>query len=154
MKKKIILLGPEQREQAKKLIDYLPEDGPLHRVIIEPHEETRSSLANAFYWGPVVTTMAEELGQTKEELHHDHKYKFLVPIYVRDIPSYAEMIEAVKEVAQKDASLAYILRREIVKMTSTTTASVRQFCEFVRDVEHHAQSMNIKLPAKPYKDLV
>ena len=148
MKKTIILIGKEQHDQAKRLIEFLPDDGPLHRVIIEPHEETRGSKANAYYWGVVVKAMAGELGQTKDELHYDNKYRFLVPIYIRDRPGYAEMIEAVKAVRRDNPALADTLRRGIVKETSTTTATGKQFVEFVKDVERHCVSLAIKLPAR------
>lgn len=148
MKKTVILTGPDQRAQAKRLIEFLPEDGPLHRVTIEPAEDTRSARQNRYYWGPVVTIMSAELGVTKEELHRDHKYRFLVPIYIRDIPSFAEMIEAVKQVRRDNPTLADTLRKGIVNETSTTTASVKQMAEFITAVKNHANGLGIKLPAE------
>ena len=147
MKKTIILTGREQRDQAQRLIEFLADDGPTHRVTIEPHTDTRSIRQNRYYWGPLLDVMERDLGTTKDELHRDHKYRFLVPIYTRDIPGYAEMIETVKRVRKYSPGDADKLRRWIVDKTSTTTASVEQFAEFLESVKRHAIGLSIKLPS-------
>ena len=147
MRKTIILLGPEQRQKARRLIEYLPDDGPAHRVIIEPCEDTRSIRQNRYYFGPLMDVMVKDLGMSKAELHYDHKYRFLVPIYIRDIPSYAEMVESVKRVKKYSPSDAEQLKKWIIEKTSTTTATVKQFAEFLESVKQHAISLRIRLPA-------
>jgi hypothetical protein len=43
--------------------------GVKHRVTVEVFKTKRSLDANAYYWGQVITPMAEHTGYTPEEMH-------------------------------------------------------------------------------------
>lgn len=140
--KKIILKNDALRKRACHVIESLPGDD-VFEVIIRPHKKDRSLQQNAYYW-KIVTIIANDLGQTKDELHFEMKRKFLTRIFCRDDEGYAEMAQAIR-VAQSD-----VLARKVVDLTSTTQASVAQMSEYIDDVIHFASSMGIRLPAKEY----
>ena len=150
MKKQTIIIRDEQcKARAMAIIENLPFD-PIMEVIIKPHKQDRSLMQNAFYW-KILTIMGDDLGQTKDEIHHNMKHKFLVKIFMRDDDGYAEMVSALRAVKSESPGLAASLGREIVNLTSTTQANVKQMREYLDDIQHFASSLGIKLPAPEYK---
>lgn len=128
-------------------------DLPLDKgwsITVEPFKKDRSVQQNALYW-KWLTVIGGEIGMTKEEVHQDCKARFLVPIFTRDDPEYAEMFEAVRDVWRAgDKDGAMLLRKNIVRLTSTTHASVKQMSEMMEDIERDAISKGIYLPAPEY----
>ena len=145
MKQRIIIVSEEHRHRAMEILKSLPLS-PVHEINIKEYKRNRSLEANALYW-QWLTIIGAELGEEKETLHEIYKDKYLVNIYERDNPDYAEMVQALREVwkhGMKEEAVA--LRRKIVALTSTTDATTAQMSEYMTSVEHDAASLAINLP--------
>ena len=143
---KIIIKTEELRNRALTVIHGLSLD-PVQQVEIKPYKRNRSLEQNRYYW-KIVTIMAAELGNTKDELHHDMKRRFLTRIFVRDDPGYADMASAIQSVKKDDPGLAGEIGHKVIDLTSTTQANVSQMSEYLDDVKHLAAELGIRLPAE------
>lgn len=146
MKNKIVLSSLELKHRAAQIINSLPLD-PVHEVIIREHKKDRSADQNSLYW-KWLTVIGADLGESKEELHERYKGEYLVNIYERDDPDYAEMLQTLREVyreGMRDEALN--LRKKIVALTSTTTATVHQMSEYMTEIDRHAVELGIRLPS-------
>lgn len=146
MNNKIIISSEELRNRAVAVIASLPLD-KVHEVIIKPHKKDRSLDQNALYW-KWLTVIAADLGETKEDVHERYKGKYLVNIYERDNPEYAEMVQSIRNIWRQGMKKeATALRNSIVSLTSTTAATVPQMSEYMNAVEQDAIKLGIRLPA-------
>jgi hypothetical protein len=95
-----------------------------------------------------ITVVANEWeGWEKNDVHEYFKKTHLVPIYERDEPGFASMINAVRKVYTDGHRVeAKAMEKQIVKMTSTTGATVKQFTEYLKDIEKDMISKGIPLP--------
>lgn len=142
---KLIINSQQVKSRALHIIEALNIDDPCE-IIIRKHKKNRSANQNSllWYW---YTIISATLGESKDAVHERSKEKFLVPIYTRDELEYTQMIESVRDVyraGMKDE--ATLLFRNIVKMTSTTTASTAQMTEYLQEVEAEARGLGILLP--------
>ena len=145
MKRKIIIVSEEHRARAVAIINSLPLD-PVQEIIIRERKKDRSADQNSLYW-KWLTIIGNELGEGKEDLHERYKDKFLVQVYERDNDEYAGMIQALRNVYQHGLRQeALSLRRKIVSLTSTTTATVKQMAEYLQNIERDAATLAIRLP--------
>lgn len=145
MKQTLIISSEELRARAITILGALPLT-PVHELVIRERQKNRSLDANALYW-KWLTVIGNELGESKEEVHERYKDGFLVQIYERDNPEYAEMIQSLRSIwSQGMKTEAVSLRKKIVALTSTTTANVKQMTEYMQSIEHHAASLGIRLP--------
>jgi hypothetical protein len=145
MNKTIIIRTDQLRARAVEILSTLPLS-PVHEVVFKEHKESRSlrQLALLWKWNTII---GNELGNTKDEQHDYYKETFLVPIFTRDDPEYAAMVASVKHVrAAGMAADADALKKQIVKLTSTTDCDTKQMAEYMRDIDHHAASLDIMLP--------
>ena len=145
MKHTFTIRTPEVKKTAMDFISMMPIE-PLHEVIVREHKKDRSAAQNSLYWY-WLTMIGGEWGLTKDEVHKHYKAQLLVRIYERDDPEYGAMIESVRKVSQsgmKDD--AQHLMNMIVDLTSTTKATVKQFTEFLNDIEKDAMGKGIVLP--------
>lgn len=119
---------------------------PTLEILIREYKKDRSTMQNSLYW-KWLTIIGNELGYSKEEMHEQYKGKFLVNIYDRDNPEYAEMMKTLRDVyreGMRDEALS--LHTKIIALTSTTMANVKQMSEYMQSIEHEAISMGIRLP--------
>lgn len=145
MKTTIILKSEELRRRAHAVIDSLTLD-ELHEVVVRLHRVDRSVSQNSLYW-KWLTVIGAELGESKDELHEKYKEKWLVSIYERDNAEYAEMLQSLRAVYRQGMRVeALALRKRIVALTSTTTATVAQMSEYMQEIANHAASLGIRLP--------
>uniref|UniRef100_A0A6M3JJE1 Putative lambda recombination protein n=1 Tax=viral metagenome TaxID=1070528 RepID=A0A6M3JJE1_9ZZZZ len=145
MKLKVSLIDDSARNRIIDKIRNIPLN-PLHEVVVRPKEIKRSIVQNSLYW-MWITIIANELGETKEAIHIRYKRKILIHIFERDDPEYAEMIEAVRTVHKSGMKVEAIkLSNQIVKLTSTTQTDVKQFTEYLNDIEKDAMGIQIALP--------
>ena len=145
MKQTLIFRSETVRANAIQAIDNIPLE-PLHQMIISEYSPNRRVAQNSLYW-LLVTVLAAEQGHTKNSVHPEGKKDFLVPIYERDDLEFANMVETIRDVYRaglKDESKH--LFNEIARLTSTTKANVKQFTEFLNDIDHYAIDKDIKLP--------
>ena len=141
---KLIINSNEVKSRALYMINNLDVEKP-REVLIRDHKADRSAAQNSLMW-KWITVIGNDLGETKDELHERYKGQFLVPIYERDDPEYAEMISALRDLYQRDKIATNILYKQVVKLTSTTKASVKQMTEYLGEIEGEARSLNIHLP--------
>lgn len=119
---------------------------PLIEVIVREHKKDRSVSQNSLMW-LWITIISDELGWAKEEVHEDLKRRLLVPIYERDDPGFAAMIQAVRKVHTEGFKAdAKAMSAQIVRMTSTTGATVKQFTEYLKEIERDMTGKGIPLP--------
>jgi hypothetical protein len=147
MKTKITITSTEYKKRAIAVILALPLD-PIHEVSIKEYKKDRSAEQNALLW-KWYTIIGNALGESKETIHERMKDKYLVNIYERDNEDYAEMVQALREVwkhGMKNEAVA--LRKRIVALTSTTTATVHQMSEYMNAIEMDAAELAIRLPSK------
>ena len=144
MKHTFILRNEEVQKTAANFVFEMPLE-PLHEVIIRPHKKDRTAAQNALMW-LWFTTIAGEQGETKDDIHNRYKGQILVHIYERDDVEYATMIRTVRDLYRSGTKVeAKLLYDAIVKLTSTTRATVEQFTEYLNDIEKDAISKGIKL---------
>lgn len=121
-------------------------ESELLEVIVRKYKKDRTAAQNSLYW-KWNTITGSELGWTKDDAHDHFKEKFLVHIYERDDKDYAAMINAIRKVYKlgykEDAKTMF---NQIVKLTSTTDANVKQFTEYLNDIDHYMTSKGIILP--------
>ena len=145
MKQTIIIKSEELKNRASHIINTLPLD-PVHEVIVREHHKDRSASQNALYW-KWLTIIATELGTSKEDEHFRFKREILIHIYERDDYEFAEMLESVRNVHKSGMKEeAIVLSYQIVKLVSTTTATVKQFSEYLTDIERDSTDKDIRLP--------
>lgn len=142
-----ILRTEQIKRRLCEVLNLIPIDEEnIQEVVIRPYKRNRSKLQNHFYW-VILGLIAREIGTTKDELHETYKERFLVPIYERDDPEYAKMMETVRDVWRKGMKTeARTLRKQVIGLTSTTNATVAQMQEYLNEIESHANSLGIFLP--------
>jgi len=146
MTRKIVIISEEHRNLTIAIIKALPL-APEHEIIIREHKKDRSAGQNALMW-VWLTIIGAYLGESKDDLHERFKDKWLVSIYERDDPEYAEMIQALRAVWRQGMKKeALELRKRIVALTSTTTATVPQMAEYLAEMENFAMRVGVKLPS-------
>lgn len=121
---------------------------PLIEVVVKDHHKDRTLLQNSTLW-LWITVIGHELGWTKEDVHFNLKKRMLVPIYERDDTGYACMINSIRKLHtdgfKEDSKL---LAHQIVRLTSTTSATVKQFAEYLTEIERDMMGKGISLPHK------
>jgi len=138
----------QSKEVLARLVAYIEAQPakPLLEVTVKEYHKDRTLAQNRLYWD-WVTVISNELGLTKEDEHKDLKKRMLVPIYERDDESYAAMIQAVRKVHKLGHHQeAKDLADKIVDLTSTTDASVKQFTEYLNEIERDMMGKGIALP--------
>ena len=148
MKHKLVINSEGVRNRAVEIIKSIPySTSVVHEVIIKEHKRDRSAEQNQTYW-LWLTVIGAFLGETKDQLHEIYKDRFLVQIFERDDPDYAEMIQSLRSIYRQGMKVeALALRKRIVALTSTTTATVAQFTELLNDIEKDAIALGIRLPS-------
>lgn len=145
MTQKIVINSEEVRNRALTIIKGLPLS-PVVEVIIREYKKDRSLEQNALYW-KWLTIIGADLGESKEDLHERYKGKFLVHIFERDDPDYAEMVHTLRNLYEQGFKTESVyLHKKIVSLTSTTAATVKQMSEYMDNIEHNAADMGISLP--------
>jgi hypothetical protein len=146
VKTTIVLIDEPRRRRAQEVISALSLDPVVWEVVIRPHKKDRSLNANNLYW-KWLTVIGAELGESKDTLHERFKDKWLVSIYERDDPDYAEMLQSLRTVYRQGMKMeALALRKRIIALTSTTTATVAQMNEYMTEIGHFAAETGIRLP--------
>ena len=116
-------------------------------------DKARSVAQNRLMWKWLTamekTCVEQHKGHTKEDWHEMLKSKYLSVIFERDDHGYAETIAALRELYEHDKGTAIKLRKGVVRLTSTTQASVVQFGEYLTSIDRFCASQGIRLPADP-----
>lgn len=142
---KTVIRTESDRNRAVEIVSRLNLDKP-QEVEIREWKKNRSVAQNSLLW-KWLTVIAAEFGESKDEVHERYKEKLLVPILRRDDSDFAAMIGSVNAVhASGMKAEAMALKKEIVRLTSTTQMNVHQFTEYLNDIELDARNLGIILP--------
>lgn len=134
--KRFVLRNDQVKANASRFIQEmsLGDGDTTLEVIVQKHRAKRSLSQNAMYWD-WITIIGDSLGYSKDAQHGILKVRFLLPILVRDDPDVAALAERV----QGNESL-------LSNMLSTSDLSVKQFTEYLDDINEFAGRMGIRLP--------
>lgn len=119
-----------------------------HVVKIEEFKRTRSTAQNALLW-KWLTVIGDYVGETKDELHLQFKARYLMPIVLRDnLDEYAiqvhdKMNSLWASGAKQEASM---IKRLLINYISTSWMNVKQFTEYLQEIEQYARDGQIALP--------
>ncbi len=121
-----ILRTKESRNAAVMAILSLPDD-PTHVVSISEYKSKRNAQQNAYYWGVVLKTIADETGDSADAMHEFFKEKFL------------------------SGEKIHVLGVDVMVYPSTTKLGVKAFAEYINQVCHFAlHELHIYMPAEEY----
>lgn len=152
MKARVILKGQLQRERAHQLVDETPLD-PLHEISVSEYTSTRSLQQNALYW-KWNTVIAQEQGETKDDIHLFHKEKFAIHIFVRDDESFRRMMQAINTLNNFEYHLYREALGKIVELTQTTAFSVAQFTEYLNEIDRFWMIKGLYLPVPQHLNIM
>lgn len=131
----------------------------IRKAKINAPDELRRAAQNSIYWTWLTdlqnTSVNKIAGNEKEYWHKKLKHKYLMHIYCRDDLGYSKMIMAVEKL--NDGRFIDIdykeLIDEIIKLTSTTQATVKQFSEYLQCIERfcHNEGVMLRTDMQIYK---
>lgn len=116
-------------------------------------EKQRTIAQNRLYWkwlsAMEKTQVEQHRGHTAEDWAERMKADSLAKIYERDDQGYAETMQALRELYRHDPATSLRLVRGVVRLTTTTRASVEQFSEYLTYIDRFCAREGIRLPADP-----
>ena len=150
--KKITVETLDDLDIVLKITRNLLEINGKQEVTIKNFKRDRSAEQNSLLW-KWQTEIANELGNTKEEIHEIYKEKFLIGIFVRDDEEYASMATAIRAV--EDGHQRQSIRRKVIALTSTTDCSVKQMSEYLDNIKLHAATeLNFRVSLPEHQGLL
>lgn len=112
------------------------EGRPL-RVVIDQKQDDRSTAQNRLMW-MWLGQIEKKTGQDENSLHYEFKKKFLIYIYRRDDQQFAEMCHAIAKVKQTEPDEYKAIGEQVIRLCSTTKATVKQMTEYLNYVHDFA----------------
>jgi hypothetical protein len=150
LKQQVITLNEMTFGHIITVITELPHDNTI-QVVLRAAKEKRRLAQNALYWA-WLTALEEQTGNTRNDLHEIYKSDHLIPIYVREAltPEQINWVDLYLEIRSTgDAALISRCKRVL----SSGWATVRQFAEYLKVIEHECIENGLKLPMDPrYKE--
>jgi len=113
------------------------ESGKPLRVVIDRKQDDRSAAQNRLYW-KWIGEIRKKTGQDEDSLHYEFKKKFLIYIYRRDDQQFAEMCHAIAKVKQSEPDEYKAIGEQVIRLCSTTKATVKQMTEYLGYVHDFA----------------
>lgn len=145
MKKTFVIRSLDVISRVAAYLEAQPLE-PVLEVSITLHHKDRSLLQNKLYW-IWITVVSDEWGWEKNDVHSYFIKRHLVKIYERDDEGYGTMLEAVRNVHRAgDKKTAQLMAVFVLSKTSTTHANIKQFTEYLKDIEKDMISKGISLP--------
>lgn len=145
MKRRIFTI--RSKEVIKTLASFLESlpDNPIIEVIVQEEKKDRTVAQNRLYrlWGGEIS---EELGWSRKAVYEYLRRNYLCQIYERDDQGYAEMVNSIRKVyliGMKDRATK--MHDYIVERTSTADATLKQFMEYLKEIERYAAENGIPL---------
>ncbi len=146
MKRRIFTIRSEEViKNLSSFLESLPLE-PTFEVIVQEKKKDRTVDQNRLYrlWGNIIS---DELGWLKKDVYSYLRKNHLVQIYERDDQGFAEMLNSIRKVysmgMQKRADE---MHGYIVERTSTASATVKQFMEYLKEIERDMAGKGIVLP--------
>lgn len=112
-------------------------EGKPLRVVIDQKQDDRSTAQNRLYW-MWLGQIERKNGTDKDQLHYEFKKKFLIYIYRRDDQQFAEMCHAIAKVKQSEPDEYKAIGEQVIRLCSTTKATVKQMSEYLNYVHDFA----------------
>ena len=149
--------SPESKAYAISLLMDCAIDEGLAMQLNKVSED-RTAAQNSLMW-QIFTDMQntginEHSGSTKSEWYSRMKREFLVNIYERDDPNgYGVMMASLRDIYRGgDKENSEIVHKHIVNETSTRSATVAQFAEFLGDIMRwcNARGISYRMPGDSY----
>jgi hypothetical protein len=119
---------------------------PVVEVIVQEKKKDRTVAQNRLYrlWGNLI---ADELGWERNYTYRFFRKFFLIHIYERDHQGHAEALKAIREVYILGAKVpAKKMHDYIVERISTADATLKQFTEYLKQIERFSAENGIVLP--------
>lgn len=108
-------------------------------------DKARSKAQNRLYWR-WLHELEQQTGQDGEWYHLDFKRRFLARIYARDDGDFAEMAQSIKRCKGViNDNLYENIAMSVIKNITTTTATVKQFAEYLTKIEYWAVANGLTL---------
>jgi hypothetical protein len=148
--KKIVLIVNDEKSRrvARDRLEFLSDDNDM-QVTFEDIKTDRSTAQNRLMWVWIAdcenTECNEHSGKTKNEWHRYFKQNDLMPIFVRDDEDYAQLITAISNVSNINNSAFDVMLDFIIDNTSTTKCSIKQFTEYLTEIERFCAEVGIML---------
>lgn len=145
MKHKIVITSEELRNRVIEIIKALPLE-IVHEIVIQEYKKDRTASQRGLYW-IWITQIAGHFGEPKMDVHRRMKKKHLIPIYMADPDSgMSQTVDAVREVYKQGMKeLAKTLEGKITDLVSTNDTNVKQFAEYLNQIEAEAIHQGIYL---------
>ncbi|MFU8927543.1 recombination protein NinB [Acinetobacter puyangensis] len=113
-------------------------------VKVGQKEEERSLAQNRLYW-KWLQQWSKHQGTDKDSEHLFFKRQFLISIFNRDDPEFAEMCAAIKALKENEIAEYQAIADQVIKLTSTTKASVKQMTEYLELIDAFCLKHGVKL---------
>jgi hypothetical protein len=134
MKTEIIINNTGKKKLSTAIIDKLDINEP-HVVYIRPWVKKRSESQKRLYFLQI-EHVAKKVGYAAARLLHEQmKEEYLMPIFVRDDPGYAELYYLAKSNDMAKAKLK--------ELTSTNNANIKQMSEYMEKLKYLAWDMGV-----------
>jgi len=112
-------------------------EGKPLRVVIDRKQDDRSTAQNRLMW-MWLGQIEKKTGQDKDSLHYEFKKRFLIYIYRRDDQDFAEMCDSIAKVKQSEPDEYETIGKQVIRLCSTTKATVKQMTEYLNYVHDFA----------------
>ena len=145
-----IINTPEARFDAVEAVRNITRE-PLMVVTIAEYSDDRSAAQNRLMWAWMTdcsrTSVNEHAGNTKDYWHKFFKEHALLNIYIRDdVDGISETMAALYEVKQQCGVEVYNnMKKFVIENISTTSANVKQFSEYLSDIQRWCSGVGIAL---------
>lgn len=141
----------EDINRAVRLVKKIPLD-TIHEVVIRPGKRQRRPAQNRIYW-KWCTEIGDHLGLGKEDCSEMLKEKYLLNIFVRDDEDYALMAGSILVLKKHDFNAWCFLRKQVIRLTSTTACSVKQMSEYLTSIKRFAAKEEIEITIPEDKEI-
>jgi len=139
-------------------LDWMSKQAINEEFFVEVNDLSKADIRrvcqNKLYWSWIAdisqTNINEYAGWTKDEWHIYFKKEYLSKIYERDNSSYAIMMVTLRDVYKKGfREESKTMWEWVIDKTSTTDAKIKQFSEYLQDIELFSHSKGIYLRTDP-----
>lgn len=146
----IVIKSRYDRDRAKAEVEKITSD-PVKVVVIKEHSDDRSTAQNSLYWAWLSdcqdTDINEYAGMLQNDWHERFKHDSLLNIFIADPDKeYAATMAALTNIRQHGMENEYqAMHKYMMSELSTTEASVKQFTQYLREIDHWCHWHGIKL---------
>lgn len=149
MKQSVNLINLEILDRVLMLCRRAVEDEKDHEIIIRERKADRSMAQNSLYW-KWMGVAGDDFGYTPDELHDEMRIMFLAKIFEAKPdrhPALMKTLFLLRKLFKTEKQLSMDLHRQyILGAVSTTDASVKEFTEYLNQIDKHAAENSVLLP--------